>query len=117
MGEPPLAALRERVETLASDDGTFYVICGRTGARPTPVAGARFDDRATACRAVRATERYRAALRRYDPQVPRYDPIVCQDTGLAPEPRTGRATAHATTGGSAPSDGRRREPDSPGGEQ
>ncbi|MFB6156714.1 MAG: hypothetical protein ABEJ34_02595 [Haloferacaceae archaeon] len=80
-----LADIRDHVESLASDDGPYYVACGRTGDRPVPVARKRFDDRATARSAVRATEQYRTALRRYDPQLPRYDLIVVQD----PPPSTG----------------------------
>jgi hypothetical protein len=43
--------------------------------------GKRFEDRATARNAAYATEQYRAALRRYDPQLPCYDVIVRQETG------------------------------------
>lgn len=80
-----LAEIRTHLEALASDGGEYYVACGRTGHRPVPVAGKRFADRATARDAARATEQYRAALRRYDPQVPRYDLIVRQD-GTAASP-------------------------------
>jgi len=76
-----LAEIRDHIETLASNDGEYYLVCSRTGDRPVPAAGERFDDRATARNAARATEQYRSALRRYDPQVPYYDLIVCQDTG------------------------------------
>jgi hypothetical protein len=74
-----LAEMREYVDDLASDDGSYYVACGRTGHRPIPVAGKRFDERPIARNAARVAERYRAALRRYDPQVAHYDLIVCQD--------------------------------------
>lgn len=93
-----LLEIRERVEALASDDGDFYVVCGRTGERPIPVSGLRFADRTTAERAASATEHYRAALRRYDPHVPCYDPIACEDTGLV-----GRHAGDADAG-----DGERR---------
>ncbi len=76
-----LAEIRRHVESLACDDGTYYVVCGRTGDRPVPAAGKRFASRATARSAARATEQYRTALRRYDPQSPYYDLIVCQTTG------------------------------------
>jgi uncharacterized membrane protein len=76
-----LVEIRDRVESLSSDDGDHYVVCGRTGDRPVPVSGLRFDGRATARRAARAAEQYRAALRRYDPQVPWHDLVVCQDAG------------------------------------
>jgi hypothetical protein len=74
-----LVEIREHVEALATDDGDYYVVCGRTGDRPVPAAGHRFEGRATARSAARATEQYRSALRRYDPRVPYYDLIVCQD--------------------------------------
>jgi len=76
-----LVELRAHVEALASSGGTYAVVCGRTGERPIPAAGKRFPDRPTAGRAVRATARYRRALRRYDPQLPYYDLIVCEETG------------------------------------
>jgi hypothetical protein len=75
-----LIDIREHIEALASDGGVYYLVCGRTGDRPVPVAGMRFDGRATARSAARAAEQYRTALRRYDPQVPYYDLIVCQET-------------------------------------
>jgi hypothetical protein len=84
---PTLIDIREHIEALASEDGQYYLRCGRTGDRPVPTAGTRFPDRATARAAARATEQYRSALRRYDPQVPYYDLIVCeappQDTTAA----------------------------------
>lgn len=76
-----LIEIREHIEALASDDGEYYLTCGRTGDHPVPAAGKRFDGRTTAQSAARATEQYRAVLRRYDPQLPHYDVIVCQDTG------------------------------------
>ncbi len=75
---PTLIDIREHIEGLATEDGQYYVRCGRTGDRPVPAAGNRFPDRATARAAARATEQYRSALRRYDPQVPYYDLIVCE---------------------------------------
>jgi hypothetical protein len=76
-----LVGIRERIEELAETDGAYYVVCGRTGHRPVPVADKRFGDRAAARRAVSAATEYRAALRRYDPEVPHYDLIVCQARG------------------------------------
>ncbi|MFW6436619.1 MAG: DUF7551 domain-containing protein [Halococcoides sp.] len=78
-----LIDLSTHIDALASDDGTFVVVCARTGDRPVPVTGARFEQRSVARRAARAAEQYRAALRRYDPQVPHCELIVCQDTGAA----------------------------------
>jgi len=77
---PTLIDIREHIDGLGTKDGQYYVRCGRTGDRPVPAAGTRFPDRATARAAARATEQYRSALRRYDPQVPFYDLIVCEET-------------------------------------
>jgi len=77
---PTLIDIREHIDGLATEDGLYYVRCGRTGERPVPVAGKWFPDRTTARAAARATEQYRSALRRYDPQVPYYDLIVCEET-------------------------------------
>jgi hypothetical protein len=115
-----LVEIRAHIEALASDDGEYYVVCGRTGDRPVPVAGKRFDGRATARSAARATEQYRTALRRYDPQLPCYDPIVCQDTDEAVPTARAQRRAPATAGrereatratpdaASRPPEGRRR---------
>lgn len=77
---PTLIDIRKHIEALATEDGQYYVRCGRTGDRPVPASDNRFPDRATAGAAARATEQYRSALRRYDPQVPYYDLIVCEET-------------------------------------
>jgi len=73
-----LVGIRERIDDLADAEGAYYVVCGRTGHRPVPVADKRFGNRAAARRAATAAAEYRAALRRYDPRVPHYDLIVCQ---------------------------------------
>lgn len=73
-----LVGIRERIEELAAADGAYYVVCGRTGHRPVPVADKRFERRGAARRAASAATEYRAALRRYDPNVPHYDLIACQ---------------------------------------
>ncbi len=85
-----LVEIREHIEALASDDGDYYLACARTGERPVPAAGMRFDGRAAARNAAQATEHYRAALRRYDPRLPCYDVIVREDAGP-------RATTNGTT--------------------
>ncbi|WP_049985239.1 DUF7552 domain-containing protein [Halobellus rufus] len=77
MTEPTLTTLRSRIESLAGDGA--FVVCGRTGERPVPVGGWRFETRAQATRAARVAEEYRAALRRYDPALPHYDLIVVED--------------------------------------
>jgi hypothetical protein len=76
----PLIELRTRIESLASDDGHYYIICGRTGERPIPVMHARFGSRDVAQDALEAATQYRNELRRYDPRVPDYDLIVCEET-------------------------------------
>ncbi len=76
---PTLIDIRKHIEDLATEDGRYYVVCGRTGDRPVPVAGNRFPDRATARAAALATEQYRSALRRYAPRVPYADLIVCEE--------------------------------------
>jgi len=73
-----LREIRRSIERLASDDGEYDIVCARFGEQPVPVAGQRFATRTDAADAARATEQYRAALRRYDPQLPFYDPIVRQ---------------------------------------
>jgi len=74
-----LVEIREHLEALAAEGGAYIVRCGRTGERPVPVDGLRFDTRTTAHSAARATAQYRATLRRYDRQVPYHDLIVCED--------------------------------------
>jgi hypothetical protein len=87
---PTLIEIREHIERLATQDGQYCVVCGRTGERPVPAAGHRFPDRPTARAAARATEQYRSALRRYDPRVPYYDLIVCEGPGRDPTGECGR---------------------------
>jgi len=77
-----LAEIRDHVESLASDDGEYYLVCARYGDRPVPASDLRFDTRATARAAAQATAQYRQALRRYDPQVPQYDIVACQAVGV-----------------------------------
>jgi len=69
---------RRRIESLASEDGEYYLVCARTGDRPVPVETLRFRDRLLARAAATLTEQYRARLRRYDPRLPVYDLVVCQ---------------------------------------
>jgi hypothetical protein len=90
---PTLVDIREHIEDLATDDGRYYVVCGRTGDRPVPAVGTRFPDRATARAAARATEQYRSALRRYDPQVPYYDLVVCEQLPVDATAASGDANA------------------------
>ncbi|ELZ12543.1 hypothetical protein C479_04082 [Halovivax asiaticus JCM 14624] len=73
-----LVELRQYIESLANEAGDFSLVCCRTGDRPVPAVGHRFESRAIARRAARATDCYRSALRRYDPRLPYSDIIVCQ---------------------------------------
>jgi hypothetical protein len=73
-----LRDVRDHVESLASDDGDYRLVCARYGDQPVPATGLRFESRAVGRAAARATEQYRAALRRYDPQLPVHDVIVCE---------------------------------------
>jgi len=73
-----LTDIRDHIEELASEGGQYYIVCGRTRDRPVPTDGLSFESRTVARAALRATEQYRAALRRYDPRVPYYDLIVCE---------------------------------------
>lgn len=83
----PLEHVREYIEALASETGDYYLVCARYGDRPVPTSGLRFESRATARAAARATTHYRQQLREYDSDLPRYDIIVCQD---ASNPTHGR---------------------------
>ncbi|WP_436926919.1 DUF7551 domain-containing protein [Halosimplex amylolyticum] len=108
-----LTDIRERIEALASEDGTYYVVCGRTGERPVPAAGLWFDTRTVARAAVHATEQYRSALRRYDPRTPRYDLIVCEAGDSPARPDGSRVLATDADAPTTPEpfgDGEERKP-------
>ncbi|MFP8953882.1 hypothetical protein ACLI4Z_13080 [Natrialbaceae archaeon A-arb3/5] len=79
-----LGDIRHHIESLASEDGSYYLVCGRTGDRPVPATELYFEHRPAARAAAHATEQYREVLRRYDPRVPYYDVIVCQRTDTVP---------------------------------
>jgi len=85
----PLTDIRAYIESLASESGEYYLVCARTGDRPVPTAGYRFDSREQAHAGARATEQYRAVLRRYDGKVTCHDVIVCQEPRHT---RTGKET-------------------------
>lgn len=76
-----IQAARERVETLAVEDGQYFVACRRTGVRPEPVTDARFDCLADATRARDAVVRYRDALSTLDPDCSRFDLDVYEVDG------------------------------------
>lgn len=90
-----LEHVREYIEALASESGEYYLACARYGDRPVPSAGLRFESRATARAAARATTHYRQRLREYDPDLPRYNIIVCQDASDPTHRRGGSRCAPA----------------------
>ena len=102
MSERDLCWLRRGIEVVASPDGDYLVRCSRTGVRPVPVAGRRFRSRSHAVVAAHLASRFRARLRRYDPETAVYDLVVC-DVGAGDGERTGRrrtvTTASGGTGG------------------
>ncbi|WP_096393742.1 hypothetical protein [Halorubrum trapanicum] len=105
-----LLDIADHIESLASEDGEFSLVCARYGDRPVPAAGLRFDSRETARAAARATEQYRDALRRYDPELPFYDVVVRQGFAEPPSRPTGRDDGART---SAPDDAPTPAPDDP----
>ncbi|WP_128904255.1 DUF7551 domain-containing protein [Halorubrum amylolyticum] len=115
-----LLEISDHIESLASETGEYSLVCARYGDRPVPAAGLRFESRAVARAAARATEQYRDALRRYDPRLPYYDVIVRQEfvgdePGATPSALTsGRrgGPAAETDAGSRNSDGS-PDPDDP----
>lgn len=88
MVDTPLTDIRADIESLSSESGKYYLVCARTGVQPVPAAGQRFTSRERARAGARAVERYRAALRRYDPRAPRHDVIVCKEHVIDREPAT-----------------------------
>ena len=106
---PMLRDLRAHIESLAVDDGTYTLVCGRHGDQPVPASGLWFPTRLVARQAARATTQYRAALRRYDPTLPRYDIVVCQGHPSTTEPvskstRRGTGSTHTAADSTAPAD-------------
>ncbi|GGL70565.1 DUF7551 domain-containing protein [Halocalculus aciditolerans] len=82
-----LAEIHERLQTLATPNGPYYLACARTGDRPTPSGDRRYPDRATAATAADLVDAYRDELRTYDPRLPHYDVIVRElpaDTDVPP---------------------------------
>lgn len=80
-----LREMREHLDALSAPDGPYELVCARTGERPFPADGRRFDDRATAEEAAYVVEQYRTALREYDPRLARHDLIV-HETGASVTP-------------------------------
>jgi hypothetical protein len=106
MHRQPLDDIRDHIETLATESGDYYLVCARYGDRPVPAQGLRFTDRPTARAAARATEQYRAALRRYDPTLPRYDIVACHDH--SPELGWPEADGREASASGPPTDGDQR---------
>lgn len=73
-----LADIREHLRAMAAEDGSYVLVCARTGVRPPPVADLAFADRRTASHAVLGAEEYRDRLREYDPRLPFHDLIVVE---------------------------------------
>jgi len=92
-----LRDLRAHIESLAVDDGTYTLVCGRRGEQPVPATGLWFPTRSVARQAARATTQYRTALRRYDPELPRYDIVVCQGHPSATTPASSSTSAEPPT--------------------
>lgn len=78
--QPTLRDVRAALISLATGDGRYTIVCGRTGTRPVPVSGLRFADRETAASGVRLAETYRAHLRQYDPRLPVHEFVVHETT-------------------------------------
>lgn len=98
MWREPLSAIRSRIKQLATTDGEYVVVCGRTGQQPVPVDGLAFPDRATAAEAAQTAMTYRALIRDYDPQAPLYDFIACQRDASTQERPTALASSVSTPG-------------------
>lgn len=73
-----LADIREHLRAMADPEGSYVLVCARTGVRPPPVDGLAFADRRTAANAVLGAEEYRDRLCGYDPRLPFHDLIVVE---------------------------------------
>lgn len=82
---PTLVEVRERIESLATTGGAYYLVCAHSGERPIPADGLRFPDPETARTAARATKEYRCLLRRYDSRLPRRDVVVARTSSRGPK--------------------------------
>lgn len=76
---------RDRIETVAVDDGAFGVACKDTGCSPAPVTGRTFETFADAELACLSARAYRRALRRLDPSLTEYQLVVCGVDSTAAE--------------------------------
>jgi hypothetical protein len=65
-----LATLRRQIAERATDDGSFYVACADTGARPQPLTDERFPTEDAAEEAADLVRAYREILRETDPELP-----------------------------------------------
>lgn len=91
--EATLRSARQRVDSLAVDDGQFHVACRASGVRPEPVTDATFVNRDDAEDARAAARSYRSALASLDPACARYDLDVYE----ADEPDVSVARIRETT--------------------
>lgn len=90
--EPTLRDLRVRLHALATDEGSFAVVCARSGERPVPIDDLSFSDRRAAREGACLATQYRSRLRRYDPRVARHDLVVTDRDSLL-DGRLGPTTA------------------------
>ncbi|WP_340101801.1 DUF7552 domain-containing protein [Salinibaculum salinum] len=95
-----LCAIRDRIESLATPTGDYYIVCGQTGQQPVPIDGTWFPDRETAAEAAQTATAYRAALREYDQRTPVHDFVVCQqvEDRLAGTPVTAESAGQRREG-------------------
>lgn len=108
--QPTLRDVRAALVSLATGDGRYTIVCGRTGTRPVPVSGLRFADRETAASGVRLAETYRAHLRQYDPRLPVHEFVVHETTATGHERRQRVAATAGCHARSRSSHGTPREP-------
>ena len=97
-----LRDLRAHIDSLATADGRYTLVCGRHGEQPVPADGLWFPTRSVARQAARATTQYRNALRRYDPELPQYDIVVCQGHPSVTEPASSKPAAESTPASTPP---------------
>lgn len=86
-----LWTLRRRIDRLASEEGSYRIVCAHSGLSPAPASDARFPDQRTATLALELCRAYRRALRQRDPRAPRYDLVV------EPTPEHAPLTEHQST--------------------
>lgn len=78
MAARELHQLRRCIGRLTSAEGRYYVMCARTGIRPSPVATVRFGTRRLAEKGAKGASDYRNRLRTLDPDLPVYDLVATE---------------------------------------